>query len=134
MSLGKCPKIDPATGVRPGASWLPNFKLLRTIRFFVKIGLCLRRDGALLQRRMVPWPTDSTLLRTTSGTVSSQVRMGVVSSLLLIQGRRNTLQHTATHCNSLQLTATHCNALQHIAIRCMSIQGDMGVIVSLVRT
>jgi len=27
--------------------------------------------------------------------------------------QRNTLQHTATHCNALQHTATHCNALHH---------------------
>jgi len=26
---------------------------------------------------------------------------------------RNTLQHSATHCNSLQHPATHCNTLQH---------------------
>ena len=25
---------------------------------------------------------------------------------------RNTLQHTATHCNTLQHTATHCNSMQ----------------------
>ena len=31
---------------------------------------------------------------------------------------RNTLQHTATHCNTLQLTATHCNTLQHTATHC----------------
>ena len=29
--------------------------------------------------------------------------------------RRDTLQHTATHCNTLQHTATHCNTLQHTA-------------------
>ena len=28
---------------------------------------------------------------------------------LLFGGARNTLQHTATHCNTLQHTATHCN-------------------------
>jgi len=29
---------------------------------------------------------------------------------------RNTLQHTAAHCNERQYTATHCNALQHTAV------------------
>jgi len=31
---------------------------------------------------------------------------------------RNTLQHTATHCDTLQHTATHCNTLQHTAAHC----------------
>jgi len=30
--------------------------------------------------------------------------------------KRETLQHTATHCNTLQHTATHCNTLQHTAV------------------
>jgi len=28
-----------------------------------------------------------------------------------VERRRDTLQHTATHCNTLQHTATHCNTL-----------------------
>ena len=35
---------------------------------------------------------------------------------------RNTLQHTATHCNTLQHTATHCNTLQHTATHCNTLQ------------
>ena len=31
---------------------------------------------------------------------------------------RDTLQHTAIHCNTLQHAATHCNTLQHTATRC----------------
>jgi len=37
--------------------------------------------------------------------------------------RRNTLQHTATHCNSLQHTATHCNTLQHTSHICRCYRG-----------
>ena len=35
---------------------------------------------------------------------------------------RNTLQHTATHCNTLQHTAAHCNALKHIATHWYTLQ------------
>ena len=35
---------------------------------------------------------------------------------------RDTLQHTATHCNTLQHPATHCNALQHTATPCNTLQ------------
>ena len=57
--------------------------------------------------------------------VTSRIRMSKVTWGLsplcsFIQGRRNTLQHTATHCNTLQHTATHTqhmatyyNTLQH---------------------
>ena len=35
---------------------------------------------------------------------------------------RNTLQHTATHCNTLQHSATHCNTLQHTAAHCSTLE------------
>jgi len=34
------------------------------------------------------------------------------------EGTRNSLQHTAAHCNTLQHTATHCNTLQQTATHC----------------
>jgi len=44
--------------------------------------------------------------------------------LCITQGHieKNTLQHTATHCNTLQHTATHCNTLQHTATHCNTLQ------------
>jgi len=39
----------------------------------------------------------------------------VVRSVCCCMCCKNTLQHTATHCNTLQHTATHCNANQYIA-------------------
>jgi len=58
-----------------------------------------------------------------------------------IQGRCNTLRHTATYCNALWRTATHCstlqhtathgNTLQHTAKHCVSTQVRMAVISSL---
>jgi len=95
-----------------------------TWNFFVRIALFVRRDMALFQRYLAPWPRDSARLRTTPGSVSTQGHMGVISSLLL---HSRSPQHTATHCNTLQHTATHCNAQQHTAIHCLSPQGDMGV-------
>jgi len=34
----------------------------------------------------------------------------------------STLQHMAAHCNTLQHTATHCNTLQHTATRCNTLK------------
>ena len=82
-----------------------------TENFFIKMGLFFRRDRALLQRYMALLPRDSALLRTTPGSVSTQGHVGIISSLLLIQGRCNTLQHTATHCNTLQNIAILCNRM-----------------------
>ena len=40
----------------------------------------------------------------------------------LAKTSRDTLPHTATHCNTLQHTATHCNTLQHTATHCNTLQ------------
>jgi len=103
---------------------------------FVKIGIFLRRDTALLQRYMAPLPrhrcsfADNSWQRVDLRSHGSdfdsapcfKVAATHCKAMQLAATHCNTLQHTATHCNTLQHTATHCNTLQHTAIRCSTLQ------------